>query len=84
MDNKSKLVWITGASSGIGEELCYKFANKNWKIAITARRKDRLLEIHNLIGKDNYVVPANVINKGEVKSAFNNFYKISKRIGCNT
>ena len=80
MDNKSKLVWITGASSGIGEELCYKFSNKNWKLAITARRKDRLLEIHNLIGKDNYVVPANVINKGEVKTAFNNFYKISKRI----
>ena len=38
MKNK-KIVWITGASSGIGKELSYKFAQKGWKIALTARRK---------------------------------------------
>ena len=41
MKNK-KIVWITGASSGIGKELSYKFAQKGWKIALTARRKDKL------------------------------------------
>jgi len=80
MKNKSKLVWITGASSGIGKELCYKFSKENWKIAFTARRKEKLLEIKDLMGQDDFVAPANVINKIEVKTAFDDFFKISKKI----
>ena len=45
MKQNKKLVWITGASSGIGKELCYKFSQENWDIALTARRQDKLLKI---------------------------------------
>ena len=69
MKNK-KIVWITGASSGIGEELSYKFAQKGWKTALTARRKDKLDKINKKIGNDNLICPADVSYKSDVKKAF--------------
>ncbi len=40
-----KVIWITGASSGIGKALALKFANENWSVAISARRENILNEI---------------------------------------
>lgn len=39
---KGKVVWITGASSGIGEELAYQFAQKGATLILSARREDKL------------------------------------------
>jgi len=41
---KNKTIWITGASSGIGEELVYALSNLNLdtKIIISARRIEEL------------------------------------------
>ncbi|MBX2946698.1 MAG: SDR family oxidoreductase [Cyclobacteriaceae bacterium] len=39
---KNKVVWITGASSGIGEALAYKFAKAGARLIISARRADEL------------------------------------------
>lgn len=38
----NKIVWITGASSGIGEELTKQLAQKNCKLIISARRTSEL------------------------------------------
>ena len=40
-----KVIWITGASSGIGKALAIKFAKEGWKVAISARRENLLNEI---------------------------------------
>ncbi len=40
-----KVIWITGASSGIGKALALKFANENWDVAISARRENLLKQI---------------------------------------
>jgi NADP-dependent 3-hydroxy acid dehydrogenase YdfG len=40
-----KVVIITGASSGIGRALAYKFASEGSKVVIAARRFERLKEI---------------------------------------
>ena len=37
-----KVVWITGASSGIGEYLAYELAKCGCKLVLSARRKDEL------------------------------------------
>lgn len=39
---RNKVVWLTGASSGIGEELAYLLAKKGAKLIISARRKEEL------------------------------------------
>jgi short-subunit dehydrogenase len=43
----NKVVWITGASSGIGEALCYEFAQLNCKLVLSARRQSELERVKN-------------------------------------
>ena len=41
----SKTVWITGASSGIGEASAYEFAKEKANLILTATREDKLKEV---------------------------------------
>ncbi|MFC3560854.1 SDR family oxidoreductase [Pedobacter jamesrossensis] len=41
----SKIVWITGASSGIGEALVYKYFNAGDKLIISGRNRDELFRV---------------------------------------
>ncbi|XP_015170526.1 11-beta-hydroxysteroid dehydrogenase 1B-like [Solanum tuberosum] len=42
---KGKVVLITGASSGIGEELAYEYARRGCSLAIVARREKKLWKV---------------------------------------
>ena len=42
--NDKKVIWITGASSGIGRSLALKFAKEGWTVAASARRENLLQE----------------------------------------
>ncbi len=39
------IVWISGASSGIGRALALKLAGEGYRVAVTARNHDKLLEL---------------------------------------
>lgn len=70
IDLKGKCVWLTGASSGIGEALAYELARRGAKVAITARRGDLLDAIVarvREIGGEAYSFPGDVLNLGEMK-----------------
>lgn len=41
----AKVVWITGASSGIGAAVATEFAARGWRVAVTARRQSALQEV---------------------------------------
>jgi short-subunit dehydrogenase len=45
---EKKVIWITGASSGIGKALAIKFAENNWIVAASARREKLLIELKHI------------------------------------
>lgn len=60
-DFKDKIVWIVGASSGIGEELAGKLADEGAIIALSARRSDKLKEVKKtLSGKGHKIYTLDV------------------------
>jgi NAD(P)-dependent dehydrogenase (short-subunit alcohol dehydrogenase family) len=60
------VVWITGASSGIGEALARELTGRGARVAITARRGDRLDEI---AGDRMLAVPADVTDLDAMRTA---------------
>ncbi|XP_042302008.1 dehydrogenase/reductase SDR family member 7 [Sceloporus undulatus] len=73
-----KVVWVTGASSGIGEELAYQLAKIGSPLALSARRENELervkkkcLEISSLSDKDILIVPLDLTNRSSHESATN-------------
>ena len=56
---EKKIIWITGASSGIGKALAIKFAEKGWIVAASARREN-LLEDLNKFNRNIYSFPLDV------------------------
>ncbi len=53
---KEQVVWITGASSGIGEELALQYSSRGSKVIISARRETELLRV-----KNSSAYPENVV-----------------------
>jgi NADP-dependent 3-hydroxy acid dehydrogenase YdfG len=72
----SKIVFITGASSGFGKACAEKFACNGYDLIINARREDRLLELkEHLEKKYNTAILISVFdvrNRKEVFDAVNN------------
>ncbi len=52
---EGKVVWITGASSGIGEALTYALSEKNCKLIISARNEEALQRVRNNCAKKDLV-----------------------------
>lgn len=66
-----KVIAITGASSGIGEETARQLVGKGFKVALLARSEDKLKALVDELGEDNaFAVTADVSNFGEVEKAF--------------
>ncbi len=70
MIENQKKIWITGASSGIGKALALKFAEENWQVAISARRKELLDELAQNVNISSF--PLDVTNDNSVNTAFSN------------
>lgn len=59
-DLKSKVIWITGASSGIGEALVYECSKQQSLIILSARRESELVRVAkqaNLNANNSFILP---------------------------
>ena len=76
---EKKVIWITGASSGIGRALSIKFANEGWMVAASARRENLLQEL-NKINRNIYSYPLDVTNIDQCKTVFKSIVEKFKDI----
>src|SRR6476659_4219702 len=60
---------ITGASSGIGEATALELAELGAKVAVAARRRDRLDDLAKRIGDDVLVIDADVTESDQARAA---------------
>ena len=56
-------VVVTGASSGIGEEIAREFARRGYRLVLVARRADRLRDIAVELGGRAHVLPVDLSNR---------------------
>ncbi|MBU2938754.1 SDR family oxidoreductase [Lacinutrix sp. C3R15] len=56
MNFKNKVVWITGASSGIGKSLAITLSKENCKLILSSRRKEALMAVKALCNTPENVV----------------------------
>jgi 3-hydroxy acid dehydrogenase / malonic semialdehyde reductase len=70
---QNKIVFITGASSGIGRAAAFSFANEGADLILLARRIERLKELESELKKkfkvDVLIIELDVRKKGDVKKA---------------
>jgi short-subunit dehydrogenase len=72
--NDKKVIWITGASSGIGKALSIKFAQEGWIVAASARREGLLQELTK-INQNIHSFPLDVTNPEQCKKVFEDIIK---------
>ena len=68
MEFKDRRVWITGASSGIGEALAVAFHRAGAKMILSARREDELKRVQTACGGEpnTRILPMDVTNAKEL------------------
>ena len=67
---QNKVIWITGASSGIGEALVYECAKQNSIIILSARRESELVRVAkaaNLNATNSLIIPFDLSETSQVK-----------------
>jgi len=71
---ENRVVWITGASSGIGEALTYQLNALGCKVILSARRKDALAKV-----KNNCKFPKNAVILPLDLTSFESLQSITKK-----
>lgn len=84
MNFEDKIVWITGASSGIGEALAWEFARLGAHVVLSSRNIHKLKELAENI-KNRYsvtteVIPVDFADKDKVLQAIEEFKKRYNKI----
>ncbi len=83
MDIRNKVIWITGASSGIGEALTYKLNALGAKLILSSRNRESLYAVKNnctINPLDIHVLPLDLENTDSLKEVTASAIKIFNRI----
>ena len=65
--SKSKTIFITGSSSGLGRATARLFASKGWKVIATMRNPNKEIELAKMAGVA--LLPLDVTNRQQIEAA---------------
>ena len=73
----SKIILVTGASSGFGKAIATKFAAGGWNVILTARRKEKLIELSKAL-ESNYGIKtlSLIFDVQDKKAVFDNLQNL--------
>ena len=73
---EQKVIWITGASSGIGRELAKQLAEKGAKLFLSSRREDALNQVKEGLTNSNkhHVLPLDLSNSESFEELVDSIY----------
>ena len=69
---KKLTIWITGASSGLGEALAVEFARRGARIILSGRNREQLEAVKERCknSKKHHVIPFDICNETETQEAY--------------
>jgi 3-oxoacyl-[acyl-carrier protein] reductase len=85
MGSETKVIWVTGGSSGIGQAIAKNFAKINCKVYISSRRNTELERTAKQFSKEKlkvYSLPCNVASETNVNAVAKQILRESARIDC--
>lgn len=78
---KNKVVWVTGASSGIGKQIALQTAAAGARVVLSARSVEALeMVVSELSGTDHLVLPLDLADSGEFEALARQVYERYGRI----
>ncbi|MXO03998.1 SDR family oxidoreductase [Flavobacterium sp. HBTb2-11-1] len=75
---KEEIVWITGASSGIGKAMAIEWARLGYKVVLSSRRKELLGKLADIIrdsGGEALVIPCDIMDETSIENAVQQIIK---------
>ncbi|WP_343748600.1 SDR family oxidoreductase [Fluviicola sp.] len=77
-----QVAWITGASSGIGEEICKQLARKGVKLILSSRNEDKLLALQKELAhpEEHLIVPLDLEHSENFAEVVKQTLEQTKRI----
>ena len=82
-NTQENVIWITGASSGIGKSLAFEWARLGYKVVLSSRRKELLDKVADEIrnsGGEALVIPCDIMEEAAIENAVQQIIKIWGRL----
>lgn len=83
-DWQDRVVWITGASSGIGKALCFELVKKGVSLILSSRKEDELEKVKSELGDkvDALVLPLDLMDQSNFTQLSKSAFAWKNRIDC--
>ncbi len=78
--NKDLKIFVTGASGGIGSEICNKFINKNYTLVLTSSSEKKLEILKSTYGENHYYYKTNLTDNKNLQDTLEIISKDHKDI----
>ena len=82
-NTKENVVWITGASSGIGKSMAFEWARLGYRVVLSSRRKELLDKVADEIkhsGGEALVLPCDIMEETAIENAVQQIIKTWGRL----